>query len=341
MIEMNRTVFLLTSFCVFFLLSFAPVHAQAPGKRYALLIAGLGGAPEYTQKYHDYLYQTRKAFTEVFDFPAENVIVLADSRTEQENFIDDISTAENIKTACSSLSNRVTPEDDVYIILFGHGSFDGKNSMLNIPQADLKDTDYANLVGSIHARRLIFINTASCSSPFVTHLSGPGRIVITATKSETERNETVFPQFLVEALKSNVSDRDKNGDLSVFEIFQYASERTASWFKEGNHLETEHPILEDTGDKRGFRAEELDDNKEGALSKTTYLLEKTRQILATMETGKDSVLVRLLNEQETINQEITTLMADRAKYPEKEYLSRLEPLFIRLAAINDEIDNRK
>ena len=324
--------------CIYFFTGLGAAYAQDETRRYVLLIVGLGGSQEYREKFHKYLYETRKNLIEKFQFSENNIIVLADSRSEEENFINEISTAENIKAQFSYLSKKVTDKDDIYIFLFGHGSFDGKNAMLNIPRRDLKDADYAELVQTFNARRIIFINTTSCSAPFITHLSAPGRIIITATKSGTERNETIFPKFLIEAMNSSASDKDKNGDLSVLEVFQYASERTARWYEESNHLATEHPLLEDTGDKSAYRAEELIDYAEGSLSSITYLLERTRAVATAMASTGDSVFAKLFLEQKKINQEISLLKAEKTKYTERDYFAKLESFFIRLAKISDEIE---
>lgn len=308
--------------------------------RHALLIAGLGGTPEYTSQYHTWLYDTRKALVDRFMFAPEDIMVLADSPSAEESFIDDISSAENINAAFARLASGVTTRDDVYIILFGHGSYDGRNAMLNIPRQDIKDADYALLVDTIEANSIVFINTASCSGPFINHLSAPNRIVITATRSATERNATIFPEFFVEALKSEDSDRDKSGDLSILEIFHYASERTARWYSDSNHLATEHPIMDDNGDRRGYMAMELAQNGEGDYAGATYLIDRT-QAMATMIAGSDdNELAGLFEEQLLINQSIARLKSDKSKYPETEYYSMLEPLFVRLARITGEIENR-
>lgn len=327
--------------CIYIFAAFNSIYAQGETRHYALLIAGLGGTQEYREKFHKYLYDTRKTLIEKFQFSENDIIVLADSRSQEENFINETSSAENIKTQFSYLSKMVTNKDDMYIFLFGHGSFDGKNAMLNIPQQDLKDSDYAELVQTIKANKIVFINTSSCSAPFIDHLSAPKRIIITATKSGTERIETVFPKFLVEAINNSASDKDKNGDLSLLEVFQYASEGTARWYKESNHLETEHPLLEDTGDKLAYRAEELIDHAEGGLSSTTYLQERIKTVVTAMVSTKDSILAKLFIEQKKINQEIFILKTEKTNYSEREYFTKLEPLFIRLAKISDEIEKHE
>jgi hypothetical protein len=315
------------------------LFAQDPNEKHALLISGLGGSKEYDEKFHKYLYETRKSLLERFQFSEESIIVLAGSRSETENFVDDISTAENIKAQFLSLSNKTTEgNNDVYIFLFGHGSFDGKNAVLNIPRRDLKDSDYAGLVAILNVRRIVFINTASSSAPFITALSGPNRMVITATKSGRERNETIFPKFLVEALNSEASDRDKNGDISVLELFQYASEMTERWYEDANHLATEHPLLEDTGDRLAYRAAELQDYGEGGLASTTYLLKRSDSLARAAASAGDSLTVNLIHEKEEIEEKIAILKSQKSNYSEPDYFALLQPLFVRLAAINAELE---
>jgi hypothetical protein len=263
---------------------------------------------------------------------------MADTKSEKSNFINEISTAENIKAKFLELAKKLTKNDDIYIILFGHGSFDGKNTVLNIPRKDLKDEDYANLVQSLSARKIIFINTSSCSGPFIEKLSAPNRIIITATKTGTERNETIFPKFLVEAMAGNASDQDKNGNLSVFETFLYASERTIAWYKQNNHLATEHPLLEDKGDKVAYKAEELAENAEGGLASVTYLLNRSRTATISASGSSDSTYLKLLSGLDEVNQAIDLLKAEKSQYSEQDYLAKLEPLIIRLAKINAEIE---
>ncbi|MFC1490340.1 hypothetical protein ACFL6K_03930 [Candidatus Latescibacterota bacterium] len=317
------------------------IAAQSGPSRYALIISGLAGAPEYSEQYQTFLFKSRQALVDRFMFSPENITVLAGSLSDQEGFIDDISTADNITASITSLAEKVTEIDDVYVFLFGHGSFDGKNAMLNIPRRDLKDSDYAELIDKINARSIVFVNTSSCSAPFISHLSASNRIIITATKSGTERNETVFPEFFVEALSSESADLDKNDVLSFLEIFHYASERTARWYVDSNHLATEHPLMDDNGDNRGYMAMELTENEEGNFASVSYLLDPSRIMGAAISGSDDTVLAGLFEEQVKINREISTLKAEKLNYSEADYMEKLELMLIRLAIITGEIEDRQ
>ncbi len=334
---MKRTLaFLLLAVC--FLVP-RPAVAQQ-GQSYALLIGGLGGSTEYTEKFQQYLFETYKALVEDFQFPAANVTVLAEAALGDLDFVADVSTAENIRAHFATLAAQVTAADHVYVLLFGHGSYDGQSAQLNIPRRDLNDTDYADLVDALPAGRIVFINTASASAPFIDALSALDRIVITATRRGTQRNETVFPRFFVEALTSPAADLDKNGDLSVREIFQYAAEKTAQSFTETSHLATEHALLDDTGDGQGARVEELEEAAEGNLAAITYL-KRRAVVLASFSGANRAVVAVLLGEKETLERDIADLKSRKNGLGEDRYYAELETLFVHLARLNDRIEGEQ
>lgn len=311
------------------------INAQSMGQRYALLISGLGGTEEHRVKFHQYLGDTREILINRFGFLEKNIIVLADTRPEEETFINDISNAENIRTAFSDLSGKMTKEDDLFVILFGHGSWDGRNAVLNIPRQDLKDIEYAELLAGLDARRIIFINTASSSGPFAEVLSAPNRVIITATRSGGERLETVFPLYFVSALRESSADLDKNGELTLLEVFDYASQSTLKYYTGKEELATEHALLEDSGDRVGTRIEELTGSDEGQLANTVYLLRPASLLTAA---ATDSTTMWLLQERDLVNNKIYQLRSEKESYQEYIYFRRLEPLFVRLARINDELE---
>ena len=302
-----------------------------------MLIGGLGGSAEYTEKFQQYLFETHKALVDDFQFPTANVTVLAETAIVDEAFVTEVSTAENIRAHFAALAEQVTADDHVFILLFGHGSFDGESAQLNIPRRDLNDADYAELLNALPAGRIIVINTTSASAPFIDVLSAPDRIIITATRAGTQRNETVFPQFLVEAFTSPEADLDKNGDLSVREVFQFAAEKTNRSFTETSHLATEHALLDDTGDAQGFRVEELDAAAEGNLAAITFFKRRTA-ILATVSDANREAVASLLHSKEAVERDIAALKSRKNRLDEDRYYAQLENLFVTLARLNDRIE---
>ena len=238
----------------FFILTSGFGLAQNKEGKFAVLIGGSGWNEEYSSKYKKFLLETKRALIENFDFSGSPIFVLAGSVPAGDKQFNGESRAERIRSLFKSIAESVTPDDNLFVILFGHGSYDSKNGKFNIPGRDLTDADFAAILSGINSNRLIFINTTQASFPFIQALSNQKRIVITATKSGTQKTETVFPAYLVTALRDPASDLDKNGDLSVLEIFSYASDMTERFFGENNHLATEHPQLEDTGGRQIVQA---------------------------------------------------------------------------------------
>lgn len=309
-----------------------PAHGQEAGTRHALLVGGLGGNPTYTERFESYLDETRTLLVDRFGVPSDQVHVLGEQVIAERPFVDAVSTAENIRDYFARLSQRVTPDDHVYIILFGHGSFDGTHAQLNIPRRDLTDADYAALLEPLNAGRVVFINAASASGPFAATLSGSERIIVTATATGTERDETVFPRYLIEALRSPDADLDKDGGLSVRELFVYATGQAARSFEEAGQLATEHALLEDDGDGAPTRFDALDDAQDGALAAATYLRAPSAIASAGEAAGP------LLREKETLERSIAELKREKAAMDENAYYAELESLFVRLARLNQRIE---
>ena len=309
--------------------------AQVDHDRHVLLIGGLGGEPAYQDRFASYLAETRASFENRFGIPAANVTVLAEESVADRPFVSDVSTAENIRSAFDRLADDLSPDDHLYVILFGHGSFDGTHARLNIPRRDLDDADYAALLDEISAGRIIVINTSSASGPFASALSAPDRILISATATGTQRDETVFPQFFVEALKSDAADLDKSGGISVLEAFRFAAEEVARSFEAAGQLATEHAVLDDDGDGEPTRFDRLDDGTDGALAGVTFI--RPAAALANISEADRP----LLRERETLHREIADLKNRKAAMSEDAYYAALEEVMLRLARLNERLDARR
>ncbi|MEZ4699325.1 MAG: hypothetical protein R2834_03260 [Rhodothermales bacterium] len=305
-------------------------YAQS-GDRYALLIGGLGGSAEYTERFQQYLFDTRKALIENHGFAGDHVVVLGETKLQNLDFVDGVSLEETIRAEFGKLAGRVTAEDHVYVILYGHGGFDGTEARFNIPRADLTQGQYAELVNGLDAGRVIFINTASASAPFVAALSGAGRIVITATRVGSQKNETFFPGFLVDGLTSPAADRDKDGSLSVLEWYTYAAEKTDQWFTDNGNIPTENALIDDNGDGKGTRLNELESGADGNLAGLTYVRRRDAMLAASVGT----VSASWLREKEQIEQAIADVKSRKSGMETEVYYAELETLFVRLARGNE------
>lgn len=311
-------------------LSGIEAYAQSPGVTHVLVIGGLGGERAYTEQFAGYLRDTRAMLVERHGVSEQNIRVLAEESVAGQPFVDAVSTAENIRATFASIDSRAAARDHLYVILFGHGSYDGSRARLNIPREDLTDEDYAHILAEIEVARVVFVNTASASGPFTATLSDRDRVVIAATATGTQRDVTRFPRFFVEALGAPEADLDRDGALSVRELFEYAATRTARSYEETGHLATEHATLEDDGDGEATRADRLrSDTGDGHLAAVTYL--RQPQIVRASDQ-------RLVDERIELERAIAETKRRKNSMDEDAYYAELESLFVRLARLNVRLD---
>ncbi len=136
-------------------------------------------------------------------------------------------------------------------MLIGHGTYDGVEYKFNIPGPDITGAELAALLDRVPAARQLVVNMTSSSGGSIEFLRKPNRVVITATKTGTEKNATVFARYWAEALRDPAADADKNETVSALEAFHYAQRKTTEFFDTQKRLATEHAVLEDTGKGEG------------------------------------------------------------------------------------------
>jgi hypothetical protein len=114
---------------------------------------------------------------------------------------------------------------ELWLVLIGHGTFDGKDAKLNLRGPDISATELAEWLKPFQ-RPLAIIDTTSSSAPFLARLAAPQRVIISATRSGNEQNYARFGKYLAEALGDPKTDLDKDGQISLLESFLSASHRT-------------------------------------------------------------------------------------------------------------------
>ncbi len=143
---------------------------------------------------------------------------------------------------------------EFWLVLIGHGTFDGREAKFNLRGLDLGATDLAVELQAFQ-RPVAVINTTSASAPFINALSAPGRVIVTATRSGNEINFTRFGQHMAEVIGDPAADLDKDGQVSLLEAFLVASHRVGEFYESEGRLATEHALIEDNSDGLGTPAE--------------------------------------------------------------------------------------
>lgn len=295
------------------------------GDRYALIVTGASGGAEYAKKYDAWRASFEKILREKFEYPDDRVLVLAE---EEEGAVKK-ATRVNVRTALHQLRRRAAKDDVVLVLLVGHGTADGDDAKFNLVGPDLSAGEWADLVKPI-AGRLVFVNATGGSFPFLHQMSGRGRIVLTATDSAAQQFETVFPEFFVQAFDDPGADLDKNGMVSIWEAFSYASRGVKNRFEERGQLATERPMIDDTGDGVGREADTP--GADGAVAQATYL-----QPDAPVRVAGDPELTGLLRRRVALEAQVEQLKERKPQLTPDEYDAQLEGLMLELARIDRQI----
>jgi hypothetical protein len=231
----------------------------------------------------------------------------------------------------STIARDAKADDDFALILIGHGSFDGAEYKFNLVGPDVTAAQIAAACDRIAAKRQLVVDTTSASGGALQVLERPGRAVITATKSGTEKNATVFVRYWVEALQDPAADADKSDSISAMEAFTYAAKKTAAFYDSQKRLATEHAVFNDVG--RGEAVREAG-NGQGTLMSTFTLLR-----LGTSQQAANNPAKRaLLQKKEELEQKIDTLKYQKAAMDPDDYKKQLTGALVELAKVQEELD---
>jgi uncharacterized caspase-like protein len=219
------------------------LHAQST---HLLVITGLGGAPEFQKLFNETAGQLADSARARWKVADSSLIVLGEDPVLDPRHIMARSTKEEVAAAFLRLSRRVKPGDVVLVFLNGHGGGEGPASRVNLPGPDPTAADYASWLSGFSQQSVVFVNAATASGDFLPVLKGAGRVIITATKTAIEKNESVFAAPFVRGLATGEADADKDGRVSVLEAFTYAQKEVVRSYEAGHKLLTEHAQISDS-----------------------------------------------------------------------------------------------
>jgi hypothetical protein len=296
----------------------ARVAQAAP---YYVTVAGLGGEPDYEQRFTALAKDLDKLFK------------AAASDAHVYTFTGSDATKARLTETLGQIAREAKPEDEFTLILIGHGSYDGEVYKFNLPGPDISGEDLALLCDRIPAKRQLIVNTTSASGGSIGALQKAGRVVIAATKTGTEKNATVFARYWVDALRDGSADVDKNESISALEAFQFADRKTAAFYESEKRLATEHPVLEDTGKKEAVRTTSAE-NGEGLLATNFILL----RLGAAQKAANDPAKRALLDKKEELERKIDLLKYQKAAMTNDDYKKQLSDALLELARVQGDLD---
>ena len=292
---------------------------QARAATYYVIVAGLGGEPDYQQRFA----AEANDLGRVFKGSGESAHVYTLSGAQ--------STASQLRDTLSTVARDAKADDDFVLILIGHGSFDGVEYKFNFVGPDLTAAQIAEMCDRIIARRQLVVNTTSASGGSVAALDRPDRAVIAATKSGTEKNATIFARYWIEALQDPAADADKSDSISAMEAFTYAAKKTAAFYDTQKRLATEHAVFDDVGHGEPVREA---GNGQGLLLSSITLL----RLGGNLQAANDPAKRAHLQKKEELEQKIDILKYQKAAMDPADYKQQLTAALLELAKVQEELD---
>ena len=145
------------------------------------------------------------------------------------------------------------------MIVVGHGHYDGRHSHLNLPGPDLDERAFAKLFEGLKAREQVFFITTRGQRLFSQAArrrpaESSSRRPSPTWRSMKRCSPTLWPTC--SPLPRQGTDRNKDGKISVFELYLAVAADVMKRYADGENLPTEHARLDDNGDGRGSELQE-------------------------------------------------------------------------------------
>jgi hypothetical protein len=291
-----------------------------------IVVVGAPGVPEYLEQFATWTSLWEQACTRAG----------VQFRTVSLNDSAGLSDRQRLKELLATESYAT--DAPLWLVLIGHGTFDGRTARFNLRGPDLTTDDLVEWLQPMQ-RTVALIDTSSSSAPFLQALSAPGRVIITATKSGFEQNYTRFGRYLAEAIAEPRADLDKDGQTSLLEAFLTASYHTQAFYQAEGRLATEHALLDDNGDGLGtpadwFRGIRPVQKAADNASLDGYRAHQLHLLYSDTEAGMPPVLRA---ERDRLELEVMKLRDAKAELPESQYFTQLEALLREIAQIYEQI----
>lgn len=297
-------------------------------ERYVLIVVGAAGSTEHAERHAEWREALAGVLEEQLDVPADQMVSLSGDATDETRR----ATRENVEAALDGFGSIMAADDVLLLVLMGHGTFDGIDAKFNLVGPDLESAEWEALIEPVPGY-VVFVNTTGASYPFLERLSADRRVIITATDSPAQRYDTVFAGFLAPAFSDAGSDLDKDGRVSIWEAFTFASGEVRRWYEQRGQLATERPLLEDTGDGQGLEAGQV--GEDGHLAGRLFLDAESGGMA-----GADPELAQLVGRRNFLENELADLKRKRDFMPPGDYDEELERLVVAIARISRQIRAR-
>jgi hypothetical protein len=287
-----------------------------------IVVVGAPGTPEYGLKFQEWSGRWREAAGKA----SADFHPLGEAETARPRDRDRLQ-----KVLAEMAVEKAAP---LWLVFIGHGTYDGHVAKFNLRGPDVSSEELRAWMSPLE-RPVAVVQCAPASAPFINHLSGNDRVIITATKSGDEQNFAHFGQYIAAAIVDSKGDLDKDGQVSLLEAYLTACRQLDEFYAQESRLATEHPLLDDNGDGlgtpagwfRGLRAtQKATDGAtlDGTRAHQLHLVasEQERDMPAAVRRRRDELELR-----------IAAFREEKAQLTEDDYYEHLEELVLELSQL--------
>ena len=296
--------------------------------KYAVIMAGPTVGETNQTQFRQWAFSLHDILARDYGYSSDSIILLYDKGQPDsvgDERIDGACDRGGIEQGLASLAARVSTGDQITLYLIGHGSGAEEESKFNIVGPDITGAEFAVLLDQFKDQSIAIVNTTSASYGFSTSLSGEGRVVISSTRSPSERYDPIFSRYFIEALDNRNGDRDKNNRVSMLEAFEYAKSNVEAWYEEQGRLASEHAGLDDNGDAL-FSLAPVVDSADGRLAEIAYIDAAVDEVLGLSPQARE-----LKFQMQNLERDIFVLRGRKQDFLESDYWLEMESLLVELA----------
>jgi hypothetical protein len=299
-----------------------PAAADAASGPTIVLVTGAEGTAEFGEQFAKWTGRWKKA-------AEQSSAQLTTIGQEKES---DKTDKERLRVHLESVEK--SGPQPLWLVLIGHGTFDGREAKFNLRGPDISSHELAGWLKP-YQRPLVVINCASASGPFLNHLAGKNRVVITSTRSGNEHNYARFGDHLSAAIVDPAADLDKDGQTSLLEAYLAASHRVEEFYKQEARLATEHALLDDNGDGLGTPAGWFEGIRATRRAKEGAALDGSRahQMHLLLSAREQAMPAELRARRDELELAVEAVRDKKSTMQEQEYYDKLEALFVELAEL--------
>jgi hypothetical protein len=281
--------------------------AVAGAASFTFIVAGLGGEPEYEQRFREQAAAIAEAAKKAGD--QSQVVVLTGEQARRDS----------VKREFQEFAAKMKASDNATVVLIGHGTYDGEEYRFNVPGADITGSDLTQLFDKMPAKQQLIVNATSSSGATIEQWQRPDRVVITATKSGGERTATRFAQFWSQAVSGGAADVNKDEVVTAAEAFDYANRQVAASYKTEVALATEHARI--AGENTSAFA--------------------VARIGSSALSSSDPEVAALLAQRGQVELDLDGVKGRKAALSQDQYYDELEGVLVKLALLQKEIDAKR